>query len=132
MTHPARHLAVTIASPAAGVYAYAADPAHLAEWASGLADGAVMVDGGVLVVDSPMGRVTVEFAPTNEYGVLDHVVTLPTGASVLNPMRVAPNGDGCDVVFTVHRRPEMSAEEFEKDCATVQRDLDKLCQQLQV
>jgi hypothetical protein len=32
--------------------------------------------------------VTVRFAATNEFGVLDHRVTLPGGEPVDNPMRV--------------------------------------------
>lgn len=126
MTLPARHLAVTIGCPAADVYRFARDPSQLGSWAAGLAEGSITVDGDMFVVDSPMGRVTVEFTSENPFGVLDHVVTLPSGESVLNPLRVAPNGDGCDVVFTVHRRPAMSDDEFAADCAAVQRDLDTL------
>ena len=57
-----------------------------------------------------MGRVTVAFAPPNPFGILDHRVTLPSGETVDNPMRVIPNADGCDVVFTVHRRTGIDAE----------------------
>ena len=49
--------------------------------------------------------VIVAFAPSNDFGVLDHDVTLPDGETVRNPMRVISNGDGCDVVFTVRRQP---------------------------
>src|SRR5690348_17682341 len=31
---------------------------------------------------------TVEFAPPNEFGVLDHVVRVPSGEAVYNPLRV--------------------------------------------
>ena len=69
---------------------------------------------------------TVEFAPANPYGVLDHDVTLPSGETITNPMRVVPNGDGCDVVFTVHRRTGVSASEFAADTDTVAADLATL------
>ena len=39
-----------------------------------------------------MGAVTVEFSPTNELGVLDHVVTMPSGEPVFNPLQVVPAG----------------------------------------
>ena len=68
------------------------------------AHGNVELVDGVGAVESPMGRVTLEFAPSNPFGVLDHQVTLPSGEKVNNPMRVTPNADGCDVVFTVRRR----------------------------
>ena len=37
----------------------------------------------------------------HDHGVLDHDVTLPSGETVHNPMRVIPDGDGCEVVFTL-------------------------------
>jgi hypothetical protein len=73
-----------------------------------------------------MGRVSIEFTPDNDFGVLDHFVTLPSGEAVPNPVRVVPNGDGCDVLFTVRRRPGMSADDFARDAATVAADLDTL------
>lgn len=73
-----------------------------------------------------MGEVTVRFAPPNEFGIVDHVVTLPTGESVDNPLRVIPAGDRCEVVFTVRRRTGMTEEEFESDVAAVERDLHTL------
>lgn len=121
-----RHLGVAIAAPAGAVYAYAADPSHLPTWAAGLAGTAVeQVDGG-WYADSPMGRVRVDFVEPNDLGVLDHVVTLPGGERVLNPLRVLPDGDGCEVVFTCRRRPGVSREEFEQDCRAVAADLEAL------
>jgi F420H(2)-dependent quinone reductase len=64
-----------------------------------------------------MGEVTVEFAPVNDFGVLDHVVRLPSGEAVYNPLRVIPAGEGearCEVVFTVRQRPGMTDQEFER------------------
>ena len=72
--------------------------------------------------DSPMGEVTVEFAPPNEVGVLDHVVRLPSGEAVYNPLRVIPGGVGearCEVLFTVRRGAGMTDAEFEADAAAV-------------
>lgn len=121
-----RHVAVRIARPAADVYAYAADPAHLPAWAHGLS-GAIRQDGGVWVADSPMGRVTVAFAPPNAFYVLDHDVTLPSGETVHNPVRVLPDGDSAsEVVFTLRRPPAMTEDDFERDAATVTADLERL------
>ncbi len=108
------------------MYAYASDPRNLSNWAAGLADREVELVDGVWVAESPMGRVTVEFAPANPFGVLDHDVTLPSGETVTNPVRVIPNGDGCDVVFTVHRRTGVSASEFAADTDAVAADLATL------
>jgi hypothetical protein len=73
--------------------------------------------------------VTVEFAPPNEFGVLDHVVRLPSGEAVYNPLRVIPGGVGglgCEVLFTVRRRPGMTDAEFDADVAAVAADLEVL------
>ena len=73
-----------------------------------------------------MGRVAVAFVARNDFGVLDHHVTLPTGEVVYNPMRVITDGDGCKVVFTLRRRPEMSDEELARDANAVAADLATL------
>lgn len=117
-----RHLSRVIAAAPELVYAYAADPDHLPNWASGLARGPAVRDGDALVVDSPMGRVTVRFVPRNDFGVLDHDVTLPSGATVTNPMRVLAHPDGAEVLFTV-RQLDAGDEEFERDAALVEADL---------
>jgi hypothetical protein len=58
--------------------------------------------------------------------VLDHDVVLPSGEVVTNPLRVLPDGAGCAVVFTLHRRPGMTDEEFAADAGAVRADLDRL------
>ncbi|MFB8030589.1 MULTISPECIES: SRPBCC family protein [unclassified Streptomyces] len=120
-----RHLSIRVDRPAGQVYAYASEPSHLPEWAAGLGASIEEIDGK-WIADSPMGRVVVEFAPKNDFGVLDHHVTLPSGETVHNPVRVIADGPGCDVVFTLRRRPGMSAEEFRSDEAAVSADLATL------
>ena len=125
------HVSTSIDRPAEEVYAFASDPRNLPAWAAGLAQQDVELLDGVWVVESPMGRVTLEFAPTNPFGVIDHDVTLPSGETVSNPLRVIPNADGCDVVFTVRRRAGMSASEFTADTDAVAADLARLRDLLQ-
>jgi hypothetical protein len=122
MASETRHLSVSIDRPAADVYEYAADPANVPRWAPGLARTVEHVDGQWFA-DSPMGRITFAFAPRNDFGVLDHDVTMPSGEVVHNPMRVLADGSGSEVVFTLRRRPEMSDDEFELDAAAVLADL---------
>jgi hypothetical protein len=116
------HLSQLIERPSGAVYDYAADPRRLPEWAAGLS-GSITEQAGQWVAESPMGRVVVEFAPRNELGVLDHVVVLPGGERVYNPMRVIPCGDAAEVVFTLRRRPGTTEEELERDAAAVRSDL---------
>jgi hypothetical protein len=73
-----------------------------------------------------MGRVEVEFVPENEFGVLDHVVRLPDGLEMPNPLRVVPLDDGAELVFHVRRRAGMSDEEVAAAAEHVARDLETL------
>lgn len=73
-----------------------------------------------------MGRVSFAFAPRNDFGVLDHDVTLPSGQTVHNPCRVISDGDHCEVVFTLRQRPDMTDEDFARDADAVAADLSTL------
>jgi hypothetical protein len=114
-----------IEAPPALVYDVASDIGNLPAWAAGLARSDVVRDGGVLLVDSPMGRVEVRFVERNGLGVLDHDVTLPSGTVVTTPMRVMSHPNGAEVVLTV-RQLELSDEEFARDIGMVEADLDRL------
>lgn len=121
-----RHLDIVIERPWRTVYEYASDPRNLPEWAAGLAGSEVQREVTQWSMNSPMGRVLVSFVPENPYGVLDHTVTLDTGESVLNPLRVLPvDEQRCEVVFTL-RRGSMSEEEFAADAAAIAEDLATL------
>jgi hypothetical protein len=122
-----RHVSRVIAASPESVYDFAADPDNLARWAAGLAQADVVRQGELLLVESPMGEVTVRFAPRNDFGVIDHDVTLPSGDVVNNPVRVLSHPLGAEIVFTV-RQLGLSAEEFDRDCATVAEDLERLKQ----
>lgn len=118
-----RHLSVVVRRDPRVVADYVRDPANLPRWAAGLAEGEVEVSADGLVVDSPMGRVSVRFVAPNDLGVLDHDVTLPSGEVVTNPLRVLGHPEGAEVLFTV-RQP--TAAELERDAAAVAADLERL------
>lgn len=126
MSRESRHVSVVIGADPGAVYAFASDPANLPRWATGLGGSIEQVDGRWLVADGPLGAVRVTFAPVNDWGVLDHEVTLPSGQSVHNPVRVARHPDGAEVVFSVRRDPDVTDDDFELDAATVAADLDRL------
>ncbi len=125
MASESRHISVRVERSRDVVYDYVLAPANFPEWASGLGSSVEEVDGR-WVAASPMGRIIVAFVPRNEYGVLDHDVTLPAGEVVYNPMRVIADADHCEVVFTLRRGPGMSDEEFQRDAETVATDLAAL------
>jgi hypothetical protein len=125
MLQDVRIVTASIAVPWQVVYEFARQPARLPQWASGLAAG-IVEEGGRWFGESPMGRVRIEMAPDNAYGVLDHDVTLPDGTVFHNPMRAVANGDGCELTFTVFRAVGADSASFEKDCAHVAGDLQAL------
>lgn len=120
------HTSVFINRRPAEVYAFASDPRNLPRWAAGLARSEVRREGDEWVADSPMGQVRIRFVPENPYGVLDHDVTLESGVTVRNPMRVVENESGSEFIFTLFRQPDMSDEKFAEDRATVEKDLQTL------
>jgi hypothetical protein len=126
-----RHISVHVDRSAEAVYAYAADPAHLPAWAPGLCTAIEQQGDGRWVAESGMGRIVIDFAPPNPFGVLDHDVTLSTGETFHNPMRVLPDGDGAELVFTVRRQPGMTDADFDRDTAAVRTDLTALKQLLE-
>ncbi|AGB71401.1 MULTISPECIES: hypothetical protein [Rhizobium] len=107
------------------VYDYASRPENMPFWASGLASGLTQ-DGNDWIAEGTLGTARVRFSPRNDFGVIDHWVTLESDLQVYNALRVAPNGDGCEVMFTVLQLPGMEAEQFAADAAHVMRDLKTL------
>jgi hypothetical protein len=120
-----RHISELIDRPDDEVYDYVFDPANVPHWAPGLGSSVENLDGRWFV-ETSMGRVGFAYAPRNEYGILDHDVTLPSGEVVYNPMRVIRAGSGSEVVFTLRRLPNMTDAEFAADAAAVAADLARL------
>lgn len=121
-----RYISIYIERKPGDVYKFASDPRNLPKWAAGLARSKVRKEGAEWVADAPFGTVRVRFAERNRFGVLDHDVRLESGVTIHNPMRVIPNGEGSEFVFTLIRRPGMSAKEFAADKAAVEADLKTL------
>ena len=125
-TLPARIIHRSIRRDWRTVYDFAARPENMPLWASGLASGLTR-DGEDWIADGgPVGNVRVRFAPPNDSGVIDHTVTLPNGLRVENALRIVPNGDGAEVMFTLLQQPDMDDAAFESDTAHVARDLEAL------
>ena len=116
---------VTIERPLETVYRIARDPKTMPDWATGLASG-LIPEGDHYIVKAPFGTAHLRFAPDNPFGILDHWVTLDTGATTYNSMRVVENGSGTEVMFTLLRMPDMSDEDYSRDIAWVHDDLTRL------
>ncbi|MEL0028600.1 MAG: SRPBCC family protein [Perlucidibaca sp.] len=127
-TSESRTLSITIRRCPHQVYDFLTEPLNLPTWASGLG-GNIRVSpepAGGWLADTPGGTITIHFSPANDFGVLDHVVTLTSGASLFVPMRVLINGGGSEVLVTLFRQPGISDEAYQADADWVARDLASL------
>lgn len=118
----ARHIGITIERSADEVYAFLAEPLNFPKWAEGLGHSFSLVEGMTWSAQTPMGPMRIAFSEPNAYGIVDHTLIPADGPSMLNPMRVMPNGSGSEVVFTLFQR-DMSDEAMARDAAMVARDL---------
>jgi hypothetical protein len=124
-TLPAEIIHVSIDRNWRDVYEFASRPENMPLWASGLASG-LDPDGEDWVASGVLGTVRVSFVPPNEFGVIDHTVTIESGLRVYNALRIVPNGDGCEIMFTLLRLPGMTDEQYAADAAHIRKDLDAL------
>lgn len=115
----------TIERPVAAVYDFAGKPENMPLWASGLASG-LEPRGDDWIAHGALGDVTIVFSAPNDFGVLDHIVTLPSGLDVHNALRLVPNGTGTEIIFTLLQRPGMSDRQFADDALWVEKDLNTL------
>jgi len=124
-TYEVRHVTETIDRDWREVYAFASAPENLTRWAAGLGSALAQGDGD-WIIDGPLGRIQVRFVERNDFGILDHYVTLPDGLECYNPLRIVANGTGSEVTFTLFRLPSMNDEAYAADAAAVARDLATL------
>ena len=99
---PSRILSVSIARPFRTVYEFAVDPRNFRQWATTVESQFIQLNETDWIAEFPeIGHRVVRFTPRNPYGVLDYCAfsegDLPGPAT---PVRLYPNGDGCDLTLT--------------------------------
>jgi hypothetical protein len=123
--HASRTITTSIDRDWREVYDFASIPENFARWAAGLGRRFER-SGEDWLAEDPDGRpIRIRFSRPNEYGVLDHVVTIG-GRETNNAVRVVPNGTGAEVMFTLVRAPEMTDAIYAADAAAIERDLGTL------
>lgn len=120
-----RTITCSIDRPPSVVYEFASNPENLPLWVRSFCLSVKKSDDE-WQMETPTGWVWIRFVTNNDFGILDHIVTLPDGQSILNPMRVVANSEGSEVMFTLFQLSCMSDEQFAKDAGMVEVDLRTL------
>lgn len=118
-----RVLTVPIARSPQQVYDYVHDGRNLPAWS---VFATVTQADDAWVMATPEGEVRLRFVPENPERVLDHTVTLPTGAEHHVMLRVEAADTGSALVYTLVRKPDMSDAAFDSSASEVVTDLTKL------
>src|SRR5688572_1272162 len=116
---------ISILAPPRQVIAFLVDAHNWTKWAPWIRSvSRTSEHGWTFATDA--GAMTVRFVEHNTLGVLDHEVTLTSEVTVMNSMRVVPNGSGSELVMVVFQSPDASNDEFERDIQAVRDDIARI------
>ena len=116
---------VSILVPPQRAFDFLADVTNWKTWAPWVR-GATKVSDRDWTVDADGGAMRLRFVEANSLGVLDHTVTLASGTSVYNAMRVSANGSGSELSMVVLQTPPATNEQFEQDVRAVRDDFARI------
>jgi hypothetical protein len=115
----------SILAPPQDVVAFLSDIQNWKTWASWIRSVA-RTSPRDWTLETETGLMKVHFVEPNALGVLDHHVTLASGVTVFNAMRVLPNGTGSELVMVLFQAPATSTSEFERDIEAVTDDFARI------
>ncbi|HJU69856.1 MAG TPA: SRPBCC family protein [Gemmatimonadaceae bacterium] len=115
----------SILAPPDDVIAFLRDLENWKAWAPWI-HSVTRLSGRDWKLETEAGPMTVHFTEPNSLGVLDHEVTLTSGVTVVNSMRVLPNDEGSELVMVLFQSPSVSADDFDRDIQAVTDDLARL------
>jgi Predicted integral membrane protein len=124
MTYPVKNISITINKPSNEVYKFASNPENLPKWVDFVRS--MTKENDIWFADTDLGKIKIEFVPQNDFGIIDHLVTLSNGETVNNPLRVIKNGKESELIFTLFWMPNRTQEEFNQDAKAVESDLQTL------
>ncbi len=119
----AKTISISIDRNCTEIYEAVWRPEDFPKWASGLSRSSLVQDGDAWKADGPEGPIRIRFTGHNAFGVMDHSIDAGIGAEIYVPLRIVPNGEGAEVLFTLFRQPRMSDAKFAADAEWVRRDL---------
>ncbi len=114
---------IAIDRPAGEVFAFLLDASNFGRWA-GVPDKPLKYRGGrEWEGETPVGYRIIRFSTPNPFGILDHAVYVEGQEPITTPMRVIPNGNGCQLTYTLFQRPGMSEAQHGSATEWVRSDL---------
>lgn len=120
-------IVVRVARSFRDAYAFLSDPTNFPKWAIELDGDMIPLGGRDYLVDVPRGRLVIRFAEINPYGVLDYMTFAQgEGRGPVTPVRLYPNGEGCEMSLTWFQRDGVSDEKFRSDIEWVTSDLTRM------
>lgn len=123
--HRAGVVHVSILVPPQQVVDFLADVNRWKTWAPWVRS-VLESSGRDWTLDTDTGTMHLHFVEANSFGVLDHTVTLASGVSIYNAMRVSANGSGSELLMVVLQTPPASGEDFERDVRAVRDDFARI------
>lgn len=120
-----RTVSVSINCDPRTVYEFVSNLENLPKWAK-MFCRSVERSNGEWIVETLQGPAKVSLAERNDFGILDHYVSPSPDVEIFVPMRVVPNGNGSEVIFTVFQPADMSEEKYADDIRLVEHDLKNL------
>lgn len=119
-------ITLPIARPVAEVYEFLLEPRNYPRWAASLGGRFEHVGGRDWRAETPHGPVIIRFAERNGLGVLDHAVFREGEQPRMRMVRVVPNGEGCELIYTIFKGDELSVEGFASETEWTATELEVL------
>lgn len=118
---------IAIERPFKEVYDFIAEPLNFPSWASMPGGKIEPLGDGTWLADVPDGKLVIRFTPHNPFGVLDYQAFVPgSEPEPVAPVRLYPNADGCELIFTRFQLPGVSDARFASDNEWVVSDLERM------
>jgi hypothetical protein len=114
---------LSIAAQPAGVISYLRDPRKLPEWAPQFASEIRLADDHV-VVNPGEGELRMRLIASPEAGTIDLVAAADPRRGAF--MRVLPNRDGCELLFTLFFPVETSRDAIATQMSEVEAELERV------
>ena len=110
----------TIAADPESVFDYVARAENLPAWAPAFAQS-LRAENDHWIATTATGEVAFRLRLDKEFGIVDFLVRVPSGAYVLAaPTRIASNpAGGAEYLFTLFQRPDEDDERFEERLRTL-------------